>query len=397
MTENTIHQKSVNNAISAYLMLFISSFFIFNKKNEYINNDFVKSHTKIAFLIHISFLINYVIFISFSFLKNIQIPFINSNLNYILASSIFTALFIALLFWIYKASKRETFKISEILNIWKTEKIIDINWDWIVNEKDKLTLILSYIPFIWYITQAEHFKEKNIKNIIKLNLYISLILSLIYISWNKNIVLLFWLFYIIFAVFSSINIIIREKIIGLNLDFLPNITEILIFIKSFIKYISNYFSKKEFINLSEISKKSLENHQKDEIKNNELLKKLPTTKINNLLIYIPFVNLVSLFFKNSNKKIHILNWVMITIFFIIFIILDYFNYISSSSYLLLIFPIFFWYWYINVRPAYKIPIIYDLFEIFNYIKNIFKKTKNTIKEKQAEMHEESTKIWEIKK
>jgi len=71
--EPEIHQKSKNNAISAYLMLFISGLFIFNKSNEYINNNFVKSHTKVAFLIHISFLLNYIVFISFDFLKNYAI------------------------------------------------------------------------------------------------------------------------------------------------------------------------------------------------------------------------------------------------------------------------------------------------------------------------------------
>jgi hypothetical protein len=65
MQENSIHQKSINNAISAYLMVFISVIFLFNKKNDFLNNNFVKSHTKVAFLIHLSFLINYIIFISF--------------------------------------------------------------------------------------------------------------------------------------------------------------------------------------------------------------------------------------------------------------------------------------------------------------------------------------------
>jgi uncharacterized membrane protein len=65
MQENNIHQKSINNAISAYLMVFISVIFLFNKKNDFLNNHFVKSHTKVAFLIHLSFLINYIIFISF--------------------------------------------------------------------------------------------------------------------------------------------------------------------------------------------------------------------------------------------------------------------------------------------------------------------------------------------
>jgi len=395
MEQNTIHQKSINNAISAYFMLFISSLFLFNKKNEYVNNDFVKSHTKIAILIHLSFLLTYIIFISFSFLKSITI--FNFNINYILASSIFIFLFVNLLYWIYKASKKQTFKISEIFYITKTEKIVDINWDWIVDEKDKLTLILSYIPFIWYIVNWSHYKEKNIINIIKLNVLITFIISLIYISWNKNIVWLLLLFYIIFSVFSSINIIIRNNIIWLNLDFIPTFTELLIIIKAFIKYLFNYFTKKEFIWIVNLKNNYLEKYKKEEKILEEKLKKLPNSKINNILIYIPFINLVALFFKNSNKKNHIINWIMITLFFIIFIILNYYNYLNNSNYILLLFPIFFWYWYINSRPAYRIPIIYDLHEILVFIKNIFIKTKKTIKEKQAEEHSENIKVWKIKK
>jgi hypothetical protein len=53
MQENNINQKIINNAISSYFMMFISIIFLFNKKNELLNNNFVKSHTKIAFLIHL--------------------------------------------------------------------------------------------------------------------------------------------------------------------------------------------------------------------------------------------------------------------------------------------------------------------------------------------------------
>jgi hypothetical protein len=395
MEQNTIHTKSINNAISAYFMLFISSLFLFNKKNEYINNDFVKSHTKVAFLIHLSFLLTYVIFISFSFLKSISI--LNYNLNYILTSTIFTFLFITLLYWIYKSSKQEIFKIWDIFKIWEIENIVDVNWDWILDEKDKLTLILSYIPFIWYITWWENYKEKNISNIIKLNSIVTLILSLIYISWNKNIVLLFWLFYIIFAVFSSLNIIAREKIIWLNLDFIPTFSEILVIIKAFVIYLYNYITKKDFIWIKSLKNNYIDKYKKEEIESNKILNKFPETKLHNILIYIPFINLISFFSRNSNKKIHIINWIMITVFFIIFIILDFYNYIPNSSYILLLFPIFFWFWFINSRPSYKIPIIYDLFKILNSIKDIFKKTKKTFKEKQAEEHSEIIKVWNIKK
>lgn len=390
MKQNTIHKKSVNNAISAYLMLFISSLFLFNKKNEYLNNDFVKSHTKVALLIHLSLLLTYIIFISFSFLKNISI--LNYNLNFILASTIFIFLFITLLYWIYKANKQKIFKIWEILKVWKIEKIVDVNWDWIINEKDKLDLILSYIPFIWYITSWSNYKEKNISNIIKINSLITLIISLIYIAWNKNIVLLLSLFYIIFAVFSSLNIITREKIIWLNLEFIPTFTELLIIIKSFIKYLSNYFTKKEFVWIKVLKNNYLKKYKEEEKEKELILVKLPKYKLPNILIYIPFINIITLFFINSNKKIHIINWIMINIFFIIFGILDFYNIIYNYSYILLLFPIFFWFWYINSRPVYRIPIIYDLFEILNFIKNLFIKTKKTIKEKKAEVHTETMKV-----
>jgi hypothetical protein len=55
MTEinNNISEKVKGNAISAYLMVFISGLFLLNKTEPNINNSFVKSHTKSAMLIHL--------------------------------------------------------------------------------------------------------------------------------------------------------------------------------------------------------------------------------------------------------------------------------------------------------------------------------------------------------
>ena len=46
MSLENINNKIINNAVSAYLMLFISWMLLINKSNPYINNDFVKNHTK---------------------------------------------------------------------------------------------------------------------------------------------------------------------------------------------------------------------------------------------------------------------------------------------------------------------------------------------------------------
>ncbi|MDQ7022781.1 MAG: hypothetical protein Q9M97_04595 [Candidatus Gracilibacteria bacterium] len=144
------------------------------------------------------------------------------------------------------------------------EKIIDINNNGIIGEKDKVTLILSYIPFIGYYIYSEYYKNKLIQKIIKLNLTISVIISLIYISGNKNITILFILFYIIFAVFSSINIIINNKIIGINTYFIPSILDIINYIKIYFEYLKNYFTKKEFISIKILNINIIEKQREEE-------------------------------------------------------------------------------------------------------------------------------------
>jgi hypothetical protein len=69
----SISEVSKKNAQSAYFMIFISLMFLFNKHNPHLNNDFVKSHTKTAFFIHILLLIIYIVFIHYSLLSNFSI------------------------------------------------------------------------------------------------------------------------------------------------------------------------------------------------------------------------------------------------------------------------------------------------------------------------------------
>jgi hypothetical protein len=84
---------------------------------------------------------------------------------------------------------------------------------------------------------------------------------------------------------------------------------------------------------------------------------------------------------------------MLIIFFIIFAILIFYWFIPNNSYIILLLPLFFLLWYKNSRPNYKIPIIYDFYNILVFIKNIFIKTKKTIKEKKEEEHSETLKVW----
>jgi len=67
-------------------MVFVSGLFLFNKINPYLNNDFVKKHTKSALLIHLGFLLTYVIFISNGLLSGIVIA--GFALNFIITTSL---------------------------------------------------------------------------------------------------------------------------------------------------------------------------------------------------------------------------------------------------------------------------------------------------------------------
>jgi hypothetical protein len=53
LNNSNIDKKIAANALSTYFLVFISWLFLFNKTNDLINNDFVKSHVKSSSLIHL--------------------------------------------------------------------------------------------------------------------------------------------------------------------------------------------------------------------------------------------------------------------------------------------------------------------------------------------------------
>ena len=377
MSQN-IEQKTINNAISAYLLIFISGLLLLNKDNKYINNDFVKNHVKASIIIHIWFAINYIIFITNSLWYQINIFWY--WLNLIIANIIFIFLLWLTLVWIYKSYKWELF---DIWNFIKTNKNIklEIKNENNYNEKDKLSIILSYIPFIWYVVGSK-FENDSIKNILKINLFITVIIYLIHLLWYWNLTSLFVLSYTILVIFIWINLFARDELISFNLPyyFLPEGKIILQ--KTIIRYISNYFkwNFKEFGNIKEeiIDEKiSRKENDKSEINNLELL------KLNKNLIYIPIINLIFIKEINSNYKIHVKTWITITIIFILLFILKLLWIVNSSILLLILFPICFWLWKIN-NKTYRMPYIYELVELFENIYKKISKTKKDIKEKHNE-------------
>lgn len=362
MDSINITSKIKANAVSAYLLLFISFLFLFNKDNKHLNNKFVKSHTKIALIIHLWFLITYIIFTTYWTGLNFQI--LNYSINDIISISIFLILFLLILIWIYKANSWKTFNFTEAINIWNKEKkdIFTTKNDLNIKEKDKLTIILSRIPFIGFIIASKYKNNKIIENNQKLNLIITFIIIFLYVYWNYNLANLLFLVYIIFLVFLWINTF-QNNIIYFNLEKIPSIKKLYLYSISFIIYMKNYFWKKHFktfnevyINIDKI------NDTKEKILEKQLQNQT-SFKLINILVYIPIINIISIFNINSKLKIHIINWLIITWLFILSWITLWFN---NKQQLFLLFPIAFWIWNINYL-SYKLAFLYDIYNIIAII------------------------------
>jgi len=397
-----LDKKTIWNATSAYLMIFISGLFLFNKDNKYLNNEFVKSHTKRALIIHLGFLITYIVFISNWLWKTINLLWI--QLNNIIATSLFILLLWFLIFWIYKTRKWETYTFSE-LNKYEKIQLLDVSWDWKISERDKLTIILSYIPLIWFLNYWKYLNKKVIQNSTRLNIFITIILILLQIFNHWNLSLIIALIYIIFIIFIWINLFTRDELIQITLPKLFSPEYKYIFQSALINYLKNYFKNDSTISFNEILKNKINKKETQELEeNNKLLSNSLSTNslkskwriINKIkfLIYIPFLNLVFLFFKKSKYSFHIINWITITALIIITTILSKYWYLYSQLNIFFLLPILFWISYLNNnRLAYKMPYIYDLYQIFNKTISIFKIWSKKIKEKNNEVNEVKLEVW----
>ncbi|MDD3793826.1 MAG: hypothetical protein PHI37_03375 [Candidatus Gracilibacteria bacterium] len=385
MSEN-LNQKIINNAVSAYLMLFISWMLLLNKTNPYINNDFVKNHTRSSIVIHIMIILNTLIFLFYKLFGNIVL--FGFNLNIIIANIIFFLIGIIFINGIYHAILGKEFKIGNFIQ--KTKGIsLDINNDNNFDEKDKLNVLLSHIPFIGFIVGSKINNEK-IENIIKLNLFISVIICLIYILGYNNITSIFVLFYIIFIVFSGVDLYSRDEIISINLPyyFLPRGKIILQ--KVLFKYFLNYF-KGDFKNFEELKIKQFDKYNEIKKIDLEYLNNKENLKLSKNLIYIPILNFIFLFQNENKYSIHIRNGIIISILVIILIILNLTMIISSKWLILILFPICFGLGKLN-DITYRMPYIYEIYRSYKYILHFFYKSKKQIKEKSNEVKELNLKV-----
>lgn len=396
MEETSLNKKTINNAVAAYLLIFLSSWFLLNKTNPYINNDFVRWHTKTAAILHLMLLFIFIVFIWL-----INWYYIRTYVS----STLFLWVFWLMLYGIYKANRWEEYKFIDIVKMSKAEKVADLHKHIESDEKNKFSFFLSYIPFLSYanynLLDSNSTYNKVFKNNIYINCIVSLIISVIYIGWNPNLALFILLFYIILLVFITVILVAQENFIFVYIKHFEKLEYVELYLKTYLEYFKNY-TKNKFTPIWELTKTNYNQELATSNKNEAYLNTLIDSRLTNKLIYIPIVNLIYLFSLDTKYRFHIINWLSLTIITITIILI---NLGLDSTLFLLLYPVCFGIWHLKWPLAYKQTFTFHIFNslilIANKISSIKKKvkeTKNTVKKTdfkiEGEIEEGGKKIIE---
>lgn len=366
MLEKEQNSKIIGNAISAYLMIFVSVMFLFNKSNHLLNNHFVKKHTKSALLIHVGFLITYMIFISYWILSSIQIG--GFAINYIMASVLCIALLWMLLFGIYRASKWEYFTIWEIIKVSKVQAVVDMNnQSTDLDERSKLDILLSYIPFVSFYITPKHLENENMVNASRGSLFLTVILILLYNFWYVNIVIFLILLYTIYVVFVGLNLFAAGNIIQLRFSNIFSPAYKFQYTQALCKYLRAYSSWKELKTIQEYLQEIQSNKNLEQTELNDKMLSLPDLKLPKFAIYLPLVNILYIFVKENKYSTHIRNGFIISVLFLLTILILKISSLSYGFLYLYLVVAIYWIWYIHSQPVYKMPYIYMFYTAFQKI------------------------------
>jgi hypothetical protein len=84
------------------------------------------------------------------------------------------------LYGAYKAHNGELFTIGDIIHITKTKNFLEIGKHEHLDEKDKVSLIMSFVPFVGYFVYAKHTDSTTITNSTKVNLFVSIFICMLF-------------------------------------------------------------------------------------------------------------------------------------------------------------------------------------------------------------------------
>ena len=385
-----LNKKVIGNAFSAYFMVFVCSWFLISKDPN-VNHPFVRSHVKVALMLHTLLILIFFI-MSYTFLDSIRI--LDYSLNTILTAFLLFCVFWGILYGMYKAKNAETLTLGDMFQKARVSKnIIKYESTGELGEEERMLLSLAHIPLLGYIIHPRHKKIPHIENIVKLNLFTMIIACLFFAFGYKSLASIIFLSYIIWSVFQSIRLNMEHTLSDIDLSFFPSIEQKYILQKALLTLIKNALSHKKHISFQKIVQVKKEEQYTRELEKVEQLKKLPLSKIPAPLFYIPFINIIWIFFLKTREQVHIKNGLLLTL---ISGGLIFFFHWDTPLIIFICFPLFYGIGYIQ-RKAYPMPYIYDIHRFLSYIlskvTHIFHKTRNL----QKTDKQETLKMNEIKK
>lgn len=379
-----LNKKIIGNAVSAYFMVWICIFFLFNK-SPYMDHPFVKSHVKVAFMLHIILFVMLFI-MSYPFLDNIA--FFGYTLNTLITAGLGLTIFGAILYGMLQAHRGKSLTLWEMFDTAKVSKdIVKHNSTETLGEEETLLLILAQVPFLGYIIYPRHKKIPHIRDIIQLNIIVMLISSFLFVVWSFSLASIIILLYIIAWVFQAIRLGMEHKISTLDMSLVPTAEEKYILQKSLCSYVGNTLRKKTFVPLKKLREEKAKKHYEREVEELEALKKLAPAKIPGWVFYIPFLNLTWIFYLKTQEKTHIKNGITLTLIWALLTGLLWYFDIHNGILIFMLFPLFYGIGYLP-RKAYHMPYIYDVYAffaaIFWFVGHIFHRTRNLQKTDKQE-------------
>lgn len=355
-TMQNIHPKIRANALSSYLFIGINWAFLLVKDNEYIANDFVRSHTKTALTIHLLLGLNVLIFVWYNALPYLSLLWY--SLGDIIAITLCIIGTATMVLWAYKAHTGQYFSLKKWTPLSAPKQLLDLNGDTRINEKDSLTLILHHIPFIGSYLYGKHAKLKTIQNIATLNIWVTLLTLIIYINGNTSLASLISLLYLIYVAFVWVNLITNHTLILIKSSLLVSPYQLRIIVITSILYLKKYFSKDDFVLFKKL--KSDVSHQEE----------LETIRQEKKLQHIPQQQFL------QRYHIHIRGYIILAVLGLCIVL----GGLSGWWFWMILLWVVSILWHKQHQLAYTTPFIYDILSIsqtlFQYIKNIWSQTRD---------------------
>ena len=353
---NQIEQKIINNAVSAYFWL--GPLLLLNKTDSSINNTFVRGHSKTATLLMLFGIAMFLFLKFFSFLG--QYSIFGYDLFYILKTIFVLWVFTAFVYGAFRAFNGRVFTITEIPDLTHTRNLVQISKSKVTKEQDKTSIIMSYIPFFGYFLYPQLKKYPSIQSVNKINLYSTIAILFFYTTGKAGLATLLFLLYIIYVVYTAMTLYAKWEIKIPKLEKLWSFEELYIRAKAFCQYIYNYTSRdkrfREYELYYKIEKAAQAKQAKLILKDLLPRKSLPFPKA---ILYIPFINIVWVFFLDTRYRTHIINGLCINVLLISIWVLTGFN---SAYSLFILFPISYGLAY-RRKIDYRFPLIYDIAKI----------------------------------